>query len=90
MMLSCINLAVSYERGEGVGQDVAGAANLYLRACESGLTLACDRIGVTYEPVAVVASADAGVASANTAVASADGFRRAGWVIDTATEDPLG
>ena len=76
MMLSCINLAVSYERGEGVGQDVAGAANLYLRACESGLTLACDRIGVTFEPAAVVASAD--------------GFLRAGWVVDTETEDPLG
>ena len=76
MMLSCINLAVSYERGEGVGEDVAAAVSLYLRACESGLTLACDRIGVTFEPAAVVASAD--------------GFLRAGWVVDTETEDPLG
>ena len=68
-------MAVSYERGDGVAQNVATAVNLYLRACESGLTLACDRIGVTYEPPAVVASAG-----------SADGFSRYGWVVDTETE----
>ena len=89
MMLSCINLAVSYERGEGVAQDVATAVNLYLRACESGLTLACDRIGVTYEPPAVVASASSEIASADTEVASADGVGRAGWVVDSETEEPL-
>ncbi len=73
---SCLNLAVSYERGDGVAQDVSIAVVLYQRACESGVTLACDRIGVTYEPP----EAD---------VASADGFGRAGWVVDTETRDPL-
>ena len=73
---SCLNLAVSYERGDGVAQDVSIAVVLYQRACESGVTLACDRIGVTYEPP----EAD---------VASADGFGRAGWVVDIETRDPL-
>ena len=82
LMLSCVNLAVSYELGEGVAQDLATAVNLYLRACESGLTLACDRIGVTYEPAAAVASADA-------RATSPDGFGRAGWVVDSETNDPL-
>ncbi len=76
VMVSCINLAVSYERGEGVTPNVAIAVSLYQRACEAAVTLACDRIGVTYEPP-------------DAEVASADGFGRAGWVVDTETRDPL-
>jgi len=75
-MVSCINLAVSYERGDGVSQNAATAVTLYQRACEEGVTLACERIGITFEP--------------DVAVATADGFGRAGWVVDYATDDPLG
>ena len=82
---ACINLAISYERGDGVPRDLATAVTLYQQACELGVTSACNRIGVTVLPEATAL----GGTNQPGAGDSADGSSRSGWVVDTATRDPL-
>ena len=43
------NLGVAHERGDGVPQDYAAAANWYRKAAEQGLPLAQRNIGYLYE-----------------------------------------
>lgn len=47
-LAACDELAVLYERGEGVRMDVERAAELHRRACDGGHALGCTRLGACY------------------------------------------
>ena len=47
--IGCSQLAISYDRGQGVKQNFAEAFKFYKKACDLNKTLACFAVGIMYD-----------------------------------------